>query len=57
MTWLNNLLDRWRAKPPPEPAPPQIGDPKVEADHLREENLQKREKAMENGEGRKLEDV
>ena len=30
MTWLNNLLDRWRAKPPPEPAPPQIGDPKVE---------------------------
>jgi hypothetical protein len=57
MTWLKNLLDRWRAKRPPEPAPPQIGDPKVEADHSREENLQKREKAMENGEGRKLEDV
>jgi hypothetical protein len=56
MTWLQNFLDRLRSKPVPEP-PPQIGDPKVEADHLREENIQKREKAMENGEGRNLEDV
>ncbi len=56
MNWLSNLLDRWRAKPP-LPAPPRIGDPKVEADHLHEENIQKREKARENGEGRNLEDV
>jgi hypothetical protein len=55
MAWLRKLLGV-RPKSTPTP-PPQIGDPKVEADHLREENLQKREKAMENGEGRSPEDV
>jgi hypothetical protein len=55
VAWIRKLLDV-RPKPTPAP-PPRIGDPKVEADHLREENLQKREKAMENGEGRNPEGV
>jgi hypothetical protein len=56
MTWLRKLLGV-RPKPVPMPPPQKIGVPKVEADHLRKENLQKREKAMENGEGRNPEDV
>jgi hypothetical protein len=55
MNWLRNLFGM-RSKPSPEP-PPTIGDPNVEVEHLREENIKKREKAMENGEGRKLEET
>jgi hypothetical protein len=55
MAWLRKLLGV-RPKPTPVP-PPQTGDAKVEEDHLREENIQKREKAMEDGGGRNLEEV
>jgi hypothetical protein len=56
MDWLRKLLKRDNPKPPPEPEP-KIGDPEVESKHVREENRRKREGEMENGEGRRLEDV
>jgi hypothetical protein len=58
MNWLRKWLDSMRGKSSPEPeAEPQIGDPEVESKHLTEENRRRREGEMENGEGRRLEDV
>jgi transposase-like protein len=57
MNWLRKWFDSMRGKPSPEPPAATIDDPKVEEAHLREENIQKREKAMEDGEGRRLEEL
>jgi hypothetical protein len=47
-----------RGKSSPElKAEPQIGDPEVESKHLSEETRRRREGEMENGEGRRREDV
>jgi hypothetical protein len=58
MNWLRKWLDRIQGKSSTEPkAEPQIGDPEVESKHLTEETRRRREGEMENGEGRRREDV
>jgi hypothetical protein len=58
MNWLRKWLDSMRGKSSPEAkAEPQIGDPNVESKHLNEEDRRRREGEMENGEGRRLEEV
>jgi hypothetical protein len=57
MNWLRKWFDNMRGKQSPEPPAATIGDPNVEVERLQEENIKKREKAMENGEGRKPEEV